>query len=174
MFHKVWIHWTWLKSNKRSALRLFKDEKAQSLMIEYILILSITLLFMGGIYSSLDSIMEKSEEKITIEQYNDLGNDLSGTMNDMYLSGLGNGTATKRIKIPVEIGDEGYKIECNITDPFGRQSIKISATYLDTVAYIPLNNITQLVNVSGTTFSGSGEVTLKYNYNSSVREIKLS
>ena len=153
---------------------MIKNENAQSLMIEYLLILSITLLFMGGVYTSINGLMDDSSGRLMVEQYNDLGNDLSGTMNDMYLSGLSNGTASKIIKIPVEIGGYGYKIECNITDPFGGQSIKISAIYTDAVSYIPLNNITQRVNVTGMAYSGSGEVTMRYNSNISGREIELS
>lgn len=153
---------------------MIKDETAQSLLIEYILILSIALLFMAGVYSSIDEMMEDASRESMIEQYNDIGNDISGTMNDMYLSGLKNGSATRKIKIPVLVGEEDYRIKCNVTDPFGRQAIEISASYTDAVSYISLNNITRNVDVTGMAYSGTGEVTIRFNSNSSEKKIELS
>ena len=144
--------------------QLIRDEGAQSILIEYILIASITLLFTGGVYMNVGDMIVDSSTQSMIEQYTDLGNEISGTMSSMYLSGISDGTASKRIKIPVYIADDGYRIDVNVTDEYGRQAIKISAMYnMDAVTYIPLNNLTERVNVSGTIYSGSGEVVINYN-----------
>ncbi|MDY6864743.1 MAG: hypothetical protein SVY15_02050 [Halobacteriota archaeon] len=142
---------------------LIRDEGAQSILIEYIMIASITLLFTGGVYMTVGDMIVDSTTQSMTEQYADIGNEISGTMNSMYLSGISNGTASKRIKIPVYIADDGYRIDVNVTDQYGRQSIKISSMYnSDAVTYIPLNNLTERVNVSGTIYSGSGEIVISY------------
>ncbi|MDY6932538.1 MAG: hypothetical protein SVJ22_11575 [Halobacteriota archaeon] len=146
--------------------KLIQNENAQSILIEYIMIASITLLFTGGVYMTVGDMIVDSSTQSMIEQYTDIGNEISGTMSSMYFSGISNGTVSKKIKIPVYIADDGYKIDANVTDFYGRQSIKISAMYnSDAVTFVPLNNLTERVNISGTVYSGSGEIDISYDTN---------
>ena len=143
--------------------KLIQNENAQSILIEYIMIASITLLFTGGVYMTVGDMIVDSSTQSMIEQYTDIGNEISGTMSSMYFSGISNGTVSKKIKIPVYIADDGYRIDANVTDDYGRQSIKISAMYNSgAVTFIPLNNLTKRVNISGTVYSGSGEIDISY------------
>ena len=134
-------------------------------MVEYILIFSIAVVFMGLIFTLFNDMIDDASRQAVIEQYGDIGNVISGSISDVYLSGIKNGSTTKIVIIPVLINDQSYEIESNVTDEFGRRAIKISAAYTDTYVYVPLNTIDSSVNVTGTAYSGSGKVTIKYNTN---------
>ncbi|MDY6966108.1 MAG: hypothetical protein SVM80_09115 [Halobacteriota archaeon] len=150
---------------------LKRDRRAQVLMIEYILILSIAVVFMGMLFTLFDDMIDDASRQAMIEQYNDIGNVISGGIGDVYLSGVKNGTTAKVIKIPVSINEHGYVIECNTTDEFGRQSIKISAGYMDVYVYVPLNRIDSSVNITGTAYSGSGKVTISHDAGTNIIEL---
>jgi len=148
-----------------SLKRLTKDEKAQALTLDYILILSLTAIFLGGLLLSFGMVKDTVSAQAMGVQYKDIGNDIVGTIADAYMTGLHNGTVTKTIQIPLQVAGQSYIIETDgeILYPSSTlQALKISAGRTDVEVYVPLNNIDKSVNVSGIVTSSAGQIVVQY------------
>jgi len=149
----------------RSLKRLAKDENAQAVTLDYILILSLTVIFLGGLLLSFGMVKDTVSAQAMRAQYKDIGNDIVGTIADVYMIGLYNGTVTKRIQIPLQVAGQSYIIETDngtLYPGSTLQALKISAGRTDVEVYVPLNNINKSVNVSGIVTSSTGQIVVRY------------
>jgi len=148
-----------------SIKRLAKDENAQAVMLDYILILSLTAIFLGGLLLSFGMVKDAVSAQEMRAQYKNIGNDIVGTIADVYMTGLYNGTAVKTIQIPLQVAGQSYIIETDKGTFYpgsALQALKISAGRTDVEVYVPLNNIDKSVNVSGTVTSSAGQIVVQY------------
>ncbi len=148
-----------------SLKRFAKDESAQAVTLDYILILSLTAIFLGGLLLSFGMVKDTVSAQAMRAQYKDIGNAIVGTIADAYMTGLYNGVATKTIQIPMQVAGQSYIIEtCNKTLYPGSelQALKISAGRTDIEVYVPLNNIDKNINVSGIVTSSAGQIVVQY------------
>ncbi|MDI6888956.1 MAG: hypothetical protein QMC78_04615 [Methanocellales archaeon] len=148
-----------------SLKRFAKDENAQAVTLDYILILSLTAIFLGGLLLSFGMVKDVVSAQAMMMQYRDVGNDIAGTIADVYMTGLHNGTATKTIQIPLQVAGQSYIIETDdgtLYPGSALQALKISAGRTDVEVYILLNNIDKSVNVSGVVTSSAGRIVVRY------------
>ena len=120
------------------------DEKAQ-VALEYAIILSIAVTIMTLVILLFNGLITDASKQATEAQFNGLGNQLSNTINDMYLSKCSN--VSRTFSIPFQIGDRTFGIEANATDYFNRTAIRIYSS--DVEVFAPLN----IPNVTGTASS---------------------
>lgn len=139
-------------SYKQNMKKFIQDEKAVSLTLEYALLISLAVVLMTTVVVFFNGLVaDAAKQSITI-QYAGLGNQISDTINDMYLTNCTN--ATRTLKIPYQIGSgestvTGYSIEAT-PDYLNRPAIVIYSAKV--TVYVPLNikgrgNTT--VNVTG-------------------------
>jgi len=148
-----------------SLKRLTKDEKGQATTMDYILILSLTAIFLGGLLLSFGMIRDVVSAQAMRMQYKDIGNDIAGTIADLYMTGLHNGTATKTVQIPLQVAGQSYIIETNNETFYPGstlQALRISAGRTDVEVYVLLGNIDKSVKVSGVVASSAGQVAVQY------------
>lgn len=133
------------------------DEKAVSLTLEYAILISLAVALMTTVVLLFNGLVaDAAKQSITI-QYAGLGNQISDTINDMYLTNCTN--ATRTLKIPYQIGSSedtvtGYSIEVS-SDYLNRPALKIYSA--EVTVYVPLNTEgrgnAMTVNVTGTASS---------------------
>jgi len=138
------------------------DEKAVSTTLGYILIVSIGVTFFSILMLSLNSIFYDTPKAIVTESvYNDLGNEISTKMVDIYIIAPMNGSIDTQFDIPIKIANERYKIE--MIGSRGDQEIIVSSLDSSRNVVISINGIGHsVVNVTGEIYSGTVEHGIRF------------
>ena len=132
------------------------DEKAVSTTLGYILIVSIGVTFFSMLMLSLNSIFYDTPKAIVTESvYNDLGNEISTKMVDIYIIAPMNGSIDTKFDIPINIANERYKIEIGSSKD---QEIIVSSLDSSNNVAISINGIGHSMDtVTGEIYSGTTE-----------------
>ena len=132
------------------------DEKAVSTTLGYILIVSIGVTFFSILMLSLNSIFYDTPKAIVTESvYNDLGNEISTKMVDIYIIAPMNGSIDTKFDIPINIANERYKIEIGSSKD---QEIIVSSLDSSNNVAISINGIGHSMDtVTGEIYSGTTE-----------------
>jgi hypothetical protein len=133
------------------------DDKAVSTTVGYILIVSIGVTFFSILLLSLNSVFTDTPKAIVTDSvYNDLGNEISTKMVDIYIIAPMKGSIDTKFEIPQSIANERYKIELNGSS--GDQEIIIASLDSDSMVIVSINGIgCSVVNVTGDIYSGTTE-----------------
>ena len=133
------------------------DEKAVSTTLGYILIVSIGVSFFSILMLSMNSIFYDTPKAIVTESvYNDIGNAISTRMVDIYIIAPMNGSIDTKFDIPINIANEGYKIE--IIGSSGDQEILVSSLDSSNNVAVSINGIGHSLDaVTGEIYSGTTE-----------------
>lgn len=137
-----------------------QDECGQVMPIEYILIFSISTLFFGIMIVSFTSIIDQSSSEAIYIEFTDIGNDISSTITQTYLSIPVNGKVSRTISVPTEVAGTGYIIEISDDNPHEQEkkALKLSSIYDDITVYVPLNNVDLVADINGSASSASGRI----------------
>jgi|LGOV01.1.fsa_nt_gb hypothetical protein len=132
------------------------DEKAVSTTLGYILVVSIGVTFFSILMLSLNSIFYDTPKAIVTESvYNDLGNEISTKMVDIYIIAPMNGSIDTKFDIPINIANERYKIEIGSSKD---QEIIVSSLDSSNNVAISINGIGHSMDtVTGEIYSGTTE-----------------
>ncbi|MCD4845345.1 MAG: hypothetical protein K8R25_12750 [Methanosarcinales archaeon] len=132
------------------------DEKAVSTTLGYILVVSIGVTFFSMLMLSLNSIFYDTPKAIVTESvYNDLGNEISTKMVDIYIIAPMNGSIDTKFDIPINIANERYKIEIGSSKD---QEIIVSSLDSSNNVAISINGIGHSMDtVTGEIYSGTTE-----------------
>ncbi|MDI6858962.1 MAG: hypothetical protein QMC85_00545 [Methanocellales archaeon] len=153
---------------------IFHDQSAQALPISYILTFTLSVGLLVIVIISYHVMVAGTSKQAMRVSYADIGNDVAGTIADIYLtaSAGSTGNVTRTIRIPTEVAGEGYIIEPSdspfTTEYNPNEAIKISAEHANVVVYVPLSNIDQSIDVSGKAYSGAGELKVEYDINKTI------
>ncbi len=111
---------------------------------------------------SLNSIFYDTPKAIVTESvYNDLGNEISTKMVDIYIIAPMNGSIDTQFDIPIKIANERYKIE--MIGSSGNQEIIVSSLDSSKNVVISINGIGHsVVNVTGEIYSGTAEHGIRF------------
>lgn len=138
------------------------DENAVSNAVGYILITSVAITFFAILMLSLNYLFTDTPKAIVSESvYNDLGNEISTKMVDIYIIAPINGSIDTKLFIPIKIADERYKIK--MVGGGGNQEIIISSLDSDNNVVVSINGIGHsVVNVTGEIYSGTTEHGIRF------------
>ena len=138
------------------------DENAVSNAVGYILITSVAITFFAILMLSLNYLFTDTPKAIVSESvYNDLGNEISTKMVDIYIIAPINGSIDTKLFIPFKIADERYKIK--MVGGGGNQEIIISSLDSDNNVVVSINGIGHsVVNVTGEIYSGTTEHGIRF------------
>ena len=98
-------------------MRIINDEKAVTVTLESILLFTITVMMLGMVMMSFQSINERASETVMREQYASIGNDVASKIIDMDVeikaSLLEDSVVEirKEINLPPLIADKSYEVE---------------------------------------------------------------
>jgi len=138
------------------------DEKAVSTTLGYILIVSIGVTFFSILMLSLNSIFYDTPKAIVTESvYNDIGNEISTKMVDIYIIAPINGSIDTKFDIPIKIANERYKIK--MVGSSGDQEIIVSSLDSASKVVVSINGIGHsVVNVTGEIYSGTTDHGIRF------------
>jgi flagellar hook assembly protein FlgD len=138
------------------------DEKAVSTTLGYILTASIGITFFSILMLSLNSIFCDTPKAIVTESvYNDIGNEISTKMVDIYIISPINGSIDTKFDIPNKIANERYKIE--MVGNSGDQEIIVSSLDSNNRVVVPINGIGHSgVGVIGEIYSGTTDHRIRF------------
>jgi len=138
------------------------DDTAVSTTVGYILIISIGVTFFSILMLSLNSIFLDTPKAIVTESvYNDLGNEISTKMVDIYIIAPMNGSIDTKLHIPQNIANERYKIK--MVGSSGDQVIIVSSLDSEYEVIVSINGIGHsVINVTGEIYSGTIEHGIKF------------
>lgn len=138
------------------------DEKAVSTTIGYILIVSIGITFFSILMLSLNSIFYDTPKAIVTESvYNDIGNEISTKMVDIYIIAPINGSIDTKFDIPIKVANERYKIE--MIGSSGDQEIIVSSIDSNNRVVVSINGIGHsVVSVTGEIYSGTTDHGIRF------------
>ena len=147
----------WEEYNMKTRINILSDNSAISMSINYILISSIAIAFFAILVLSLNSILIDTPKAIVKESvYNDLGNEISTKMVDIYIIAPINGSIDTKLYIPQKIANERYKVVMNGSS--GDQEIIISSLDSTGNVVVSINGIGHsLKGVTGEIYSGTTE-----------------
>ena len=143
----------------------FCDDTASSTVLGYIFIGSVAITFFAILMLSLNFLFtDTSRDIVTESVYNDLGNEISTKMVDIYIIAPINGSIDTKLYIPQKIANERYKIAMNRTS--GDQEIIVSSLDSDNRVIVSINGIGHSVaNVTGEIYSGTTEHGIRFDTN---------
>ena len=144
---------------------LLNDEKGQAIPVEYILIFTISMIFLGLITLTFNSAVDSSSRQAIYIELTDTGNLISSAITNTYLTTPVDGANSIYIDVPAEIAGTGYFVEISDDDPFevGNKVLKLTSMRKSVTAYVPLNSIDALIEINGSTSSSSGKILIVSN-----------
>ncbi len=139
-------------------MKIFRDEGAQAVPLGYLIAFIISMMLLVTTVLSYQAMVAGTARL----GYADIGNDVAGTIVDMCLATAtnGNGTVSRTIEIPLQVGGDPYVIKTENYPGTSTQAILITAR--GAKVYVPLNNIDQGISIEGEVPSGSGRVIVEY------------
>ena len=144
---------------------LLNDEKGQAIPVEYILIFTISMIFLGLMTLTFNSVVDSSSREAIYIELTDTGNLISSAITNTYLTTPVDGTNNIYIDVPAEIAGTGYFVEISDDNPFevGNKVLKLTSMRKSVTTYVPLNSIDALIEINGSTSSSSGKIMIVSN-----------
>ncbi len=142
-------------------MKLLHDTSAVVVPLSYLMSFIIVMTLLTTVVLSFQGMVDGTARF----GFADVGSDIAGTITDMRLAVnvSGNGTVTRVVDIPSQVGGVSYVIRTNptILAP-GTTTQAILLTARGTDVYIPLNNMEPDVRITGEVPSGMEQVIVKY------------
>jgi hypothetical protein len=144
---------------------LLNDEHGQAIPVEYILIFTISMIFLGLITLTFNSAVDSASKQAIYIELTDTGNLISSAITNTYLTTPADGVNRIFLNIPAEIAGTDYFIEISDDDPFdvGNRVLKLTSMRKSVTAYIPLNSVDDLIEINGSASSASGKILIVSN-----------
>jgi hypothetical protein len=144
---------------------LLNDEDGQAIPVEYILIFTISMIFLGLMTLTFNSVVDSSSRQATYIELTDTGNLISSAITNTYLTTPVDGTNSISLDVPAEIAGTGYFVEISDDDPFevDNKVLKLTSMQKSVTAYIPLNSVDALIEINGSASSASGKILIVSN-----------
>lgn len=144
---------------------LLNDEDGQAIPVEYILIFTISMIFLGLMTLTFNSVVDSSSRQAIYIELTDTGNLISSAITNTYLTTPVDGTNSISLDVPAEIAGTGYFVEISDDDPFevDNKVLKLTSMQKSVTAYIPLNSVDALIEINGSASSASGKILIVSN-----------
>lgn len=146
---------------------LLNNKKGQAIPVEYILIITLSLVFLGLATMALNSTIESSSRQAIYIELTDVGNVISSAITNTYLTAPVDGINTLTVEVPIEIAGTGYFMEISDENdnPFeqGVKALKLMSVRKGVTVYVPLNSVDVLVDINGSASSASGKIAIMSN-----------
>lgn len=145
------------------------DENATNIELGYILNLIVIMIFTASFIGAFYLRADASSQQAQRTEFIDMGSEIARDITNMYLTSVhssdnNNISFTMKHDIPLTLGGKGYTIELKDPDPEGMASVIIKEGSYEISTR--LNSIDTQVNTRGIVYSGSGEITITMNKNS--------
>ncbi|MBC2698019.1 MAG: hypothetical protein HF976_11785 [ANME-2 cluster archaeon] len=139
---------------------LLNDEDGQAIPVEYILIFTISMIFLGLMTMTFNSVVDSSSRQAIYIELTDTGNLISSAITNTYLTTPTDGANSISLDIPAEIAGTGYFVEISDNDPFkiDNKVLKLTSMRKSVTAYVPLNSVDALIEINGSALSDSGKI----------------
>jgi len=139
---------------------LLNDEDGQAIPVEYILIFTISMIFLGLMTMTFNSVVDSSSRQAIYIELTDTGNLISSAITNTYLTTPTDGVNSISLDIPAEIAGTGYFVEISDDDPFkiDNKVLKLTSMRKSVTAYVPLNSVDVLIEINGSALSDSGKI----------------
>ena len=139
---------------------LLNDEDGQAIPVEYILIFTISMIFLGLMTLTFNSVVDNSSRQAIYIELTDTGNLISSAITNAYLTTPTVGANSISLDVPAEIAGTGYFVEISDDDPFevGNKVLKLTSMRKSVTTYVPLNSIDALIEINGSASSASGKI----------------
>ena len=144
---------------------LLNDEDGQAIPVEYILIFTISMIFLGLMTMTFNSVVDSSSRQAIYIELTDTGNLISSAITNTYLTTPTDGVNSISLDIPAEIAGTGYFVEISDDDPFkiDNKVLKLTSMRKSVTAYVPLNSVDALIEINGSASSASGKILIVSN-----------
>ncbi|MCD4814964.1 MAG: hypothetical protein K8R06_01030 [Methanosarcinales archaeon] len=144
---------------------LLNDEDGQAIPVEYILIFTISMIFLGLMTLTFNSVVDSSSRQAIYIELTDTGNLISSAITNAYLTTPVDGTNSISLDVPTEIAGTGYFVEISDDDPFevDNKVLKLTSMQKSVTAYVPLNSVDALIEINGSASSASGKILIVSN-----------
>ena len=144
---------------------LLNDEKGQAIPVEFILIFTISMIFLGLMTLTFNSVVDSSSRQAIYIELTDTGNLISSAITNTYLTTPVDGANRIFLDVPAEIAGTGYFVEISDDDPFevGNKVLKLTSMRKSVTTYVPLNSIDALIEINGSASSASGKILIESN-----------
>lgn len=144
---------------------LLNDEQGQAIPVEYILIFTISMIFLGLMTLTFNSVVDNTSRQAIYIELTDTGNLISSAITNTYLTTPVDGANRIFLDIPAEIAGTGYFVEISDDDPFevGNKVLKLTSMRKSVTTYVPLNSIDALIEINGSASSASGKILIESN-----------
>jgi len=144
---------------------LLNDEDGQAIPVEYILIFTISMIFLGLMTLTFNSVVDSSSRQAIYIELTDTGNLISSAITNSYLTTPVDGANSISLDVPAEIAGTGYFVEISDDDPFevGNKVLKLTSMQKSVTAYVPLNSVDALIEINGSASSVSGKILIVSN-----------
>jgi len=144
---------------------LLNDEDGQAIPVEYILIFTISMIFLGLMTLTFNSVVDSSSRQAIYIELTDTGNLISSAITNSYLTTPVDGANSISLDVPAEIAGTGYFVEISDDDPFkvGNRVLKLTSMQKSVTAYVPLNSVDALIEINGSASSASGKILIVSN-----------
>lgn len=144
---------------------LLNDEDGQAIPVEYILIFTISMIFLGLMTLTFNSVVDSSSRQAIYIELTDTGNLISSAITNSYLTTPVDGANSISLDVPAEIAGTGYFVEISDDDPFevDNKVLKLTSMQKSVTAYIPLNSVDALIEINGFASSASGKILIVSN-----------
>lgn len=144
---------------------LLNDEDGQAIPVEYILIFTISMIFLGLMTLTFNSVVDSSSRQAIYIELTDTGNLISSAITNSYLTTPVDGVNSISLDVPAEIAGTGYFVEISDDDPFevDNKVLKLTSMRKSVTAYVPLNSVDALIEINGSASSASGKILIVSN-----------
>ncbi|KAF5419563.1 MAG: hypothetical protein C5S44_10675 [Candidatus Methanocomedens sp.] len=144
---------------------LLNDEDGQAIPVEYILIFTISMIFLGLMTLTFNSVVDSSSRQAIYIELTDTGNLISSAITNSYLTTPVDGVNSISLDVPAEIAGTGYFVEISDDDPFevDNKVLKLTSMQKSVTAYVPLNSVDALIEINGSASSASGKILIVSN-----------
>jgi len=144
---------------------LLNDEDGQAIPVEYILIFTISMIFLGLMTLTFNSVVDNSSRQAIYIELTDTGNLISSAITNTYLTTPVDGANSISLDVPAEIAGTGYFVEISDDDPFevDNKVLKLTSMQKSVTAYVPLNSVDALIEINGSASSASGKILIVSN-----------
>jgi hypothetical protein len=144
---------------------LLNDEDGQAIPVEYILIFTISMIFLGLMTLTFNSVVDNSSRQAIYIELTDTGNLISSAITNTYLTTPVDGANSISLDVPAEIAGTGYFVEISDDDPFevDNKVLKLTSMRKSVTTYVPLNSVDALIEINGFASSASGKILIVSN-----------
>ena len=135
--------------------------RGQAIPVEYILIFTISMIFLGLTTLTFNSAVDSSSRQAIYIELTDTGNLISSAITNIYVTTPCNGVNSISLDVPDEIAGTGYFVEISGTgeNPYeNNKALKLTSMRKSVTTYVPLNSIDALIKINGSASSSSGKI----------------